>query len=256
MLRGLRKAFVGKQVLDGIDLRVERGLVFGYIGPNGAGKTTTVKILTGMLGHFEGEARVAGFDPHRDPVEVKRRIGYVPENSPLYEALTADEFLFLVGRLHGLDDTQIDTRAGLMLDALGLRARRHTRIGSLSKGMRQKLLIAAALLHDPEIVFLDEPLAGLDVESTILVKELVRALADDGKTVFYCSHMMDVVERVCDRIAILDGGRIVADGTFEELAARSEEASLEKIFMELTRHGDASQRARSLLDALHDGQAT
>jgi len=255
-IRELRKLYGQQRVLDGIDLSIEAGTVFGYIGPNGAGKTTTVKILTGMLGHFTGEVRVAGHDPVADPLAVKRRIGYVPENARLYEALTVDEFLLLVGRLHDLDDAAIGGRATAILQALGLGGRRYSRIGSLSKGMRQKVLLTSALLHDPEVLFLDEPLDGLDVESTILVKEFVRRFADRGGTVFYCSHMMDVVERVCDRIAILAQGRVVADGSFAELEAQcAGGGSLERVFMALTHGGDAGARAQAVLDAIDDGHA-
>ncbi len=212
VLEGLGRSFGNKRVLQGIDLRVPQGQVFGYLGPNGAGKSTTVRILVGMLGGFEGRAVVAGHDVAREPKRVKQRIGYVPENATLYESLTVFEHLLLVGRLFGLDDDLITARGGAFLDAFDLTARLHSRIGSLSKGMRQKVVISSAMLHDPEILFLDEPLSGLDVHSTVLIKTLIRSLADTGRTIFYCSHMMDVVERVCDRIVILHGGAIAADG--------------------------------------------
>ena len=253
VLRGLTKTFGVAEVLKGIDLEVAPGQVFGYLGPNGAGKSTTVKILIGMLGGFGGEARVAGVDVRRDPVEVKRRIGYVPENASLYEPLTVIETLQLTGRLHDLPEELIDRRIPGLLDGFGLGARGPSRIASLSKGMRQKVLLCAALLHDPQILFLDEPLSGLDVASTILVKELIRGLADEGRTIFYCSHMMDVVERVCDRIVILHEGRVVADGSFEELASRSDERHLEGIFAQLTGGGDGAERAAAIRAALREG---
>jgi ABC-2 type transport system ATP-binding protein len=249
-MRGLRKAFGARSVLDGIDLAVERGTVLGYIGPNGAGKSTTVKILCGLMPSFQGEVRVAGLDPRADPLSVKRRIGYVPENAVLFELLTVAEYLLLVGRLHGLEDELTKQRAMEFLKVFELEERLRSRIQTLSKGMRQKVLLTSALLADPQIVFLDEPLSGLDVHSTILVKELIRALARSGKTVFYCSHVMDVVERVCDRIAILDGGRIAALGTFEELQAQRGGGSLEQIFARLTSAGDQVDQAQRLLAAL------
>lgn len=252
-LRGVRKAFGARTVLDGIDLVVERGTILGYIGPNGAGKSTTVKILCGLMPSFEGEARVLGLDPRQDPLGVKRRIGYVPENAVLYELLTVAEFLLLVGRLHGLDDELVKRRAQTFLEVFELADRLGARIQALSKGMRQKVLLTSALLADPEVVFLDEPLSGLDVNATILVKELIRALADAGKTVFYCSHVMDVVERVCDRIAILDGGKLVAQGTFEELRAARGGGSLEQIFAGLTSAGGQEEAAQRLVAALRDG---
>jgi ABC-2 type transport system ATP-binding protein len=252
-LRGLGKRFGGHVVLDGIDLAVARGTILGYIGPNGAGKSTTVKILCGLTPDFEGEARVLGLDPRADPLAVKRRIGYVPENAVLYELLTVAEFLRLVGRLHGLDDALVRRRAETFLEVFELGERLGARIQTLSKGMRQKVLLTSALLHDPELVFLDEPLSGLDVNATILVKELIRALAAAGKTVFYCSHVMDVVERVCDRIAILDGGKLVAQGSFEELQAARGGGSLEQIFARLTSAGGQEDAARRLVAALGDG---
>jgi ABC-2 type transport system ATP-binding protein len=249
-LRGLRKSFGPKRVLDGIDLTVERGTILGYIGPNGAGKSTTVKILCGLLADFEGEVRVLGLDPRADPVAVKRRIGYVPENAYLFEQLTVAEHVLLVGRLHGLADALVKRRAERFLEQFELADRLGSRIATLSKGMRQKLLLTSGLLHDPELVVLDEPLSGLDVNATILVKELIRALAAAGKTVFYCSHVMDVVERVCDRIAILDGGKLVAQGTFEELQRAQGGGSLEHIFAQLTSEGGQAEKAQALLEAL------
>ena len=252
----LRKAFSHQPVLEGIDLRVARGQVLGYIGPNGAGKSTTIRILTGLLPSFEGQARVDGLDVRLEPLEVKRLIGYVPENAQLYETLSMREHLQLVARLQGLDDAVGDRRALALMDAFGLAARMPSRIGSLSKGQRQKVLLASALIHDPSVLFLDEPLSGLDVASTMLVKSLIRTLADEGRTVFYSSHMMDVVERVCDRIVILSGGNIVADGSYEELA-RGEggagDTSLEAIFADLTGTGGEDQAARAVLDALEIG---
>jgi ABC-2 type transport system ATP-binding protein len=250
VLRDLRKSFHSREVLAGIDLEVAPGTVFGYLGPNGAGKTTTVKILTGMLKSFGGEAQVGGLDVRADPVAVKRIIGYVPENASLYDALEVRELLLLVGRLHDMEDTLTLERAHAMTAALGLEDRFGSRIASLSKGMRQKVLLCAGLLHDPQVLFLDEPLSGLDVASTILIKELIRALADRGKTIFYCSHMMDVVERVCDRMVILHQGNIVADGSFEELAARSEGSQLETIFSQLTGGTDARESVQAILGAL------
>jgi len=249
-LKGLRKSYGSRAVLDGIDLAVERGTILGYIGPNGAGKSTTVKILCGLLPDYAGEVRVLGLDPRADALAVKRKIGYVPENAILFEQLTVAEFLLLVGRLHALDDALVKRRAERFLELFELTERLGTRISTLSKGMRQKVLLTSALLHDPELVVLDEPLSGLDVNATILVKELIHALAQSGKTVFYCSHVMDVVERVCDRIAILDGGKLVALGTFEELQQAQGGGSLERIFAQLTSEGGQAEKAQALLAAL------
>lgn len=240
-IAGLRHRYTKEEVLAGIDLELGPGLVFGYIGPNGAGKSTTVKILTGLLGGFSGEASVCGHDVRRDPLAVKSRIGYVPENAVLYEQLTVEEFLELVGRLHRIAPEVRSPRIEGILEGFELDGRLGSRIASLSKGMRQKVLLTAALLHDPPLLFLDEPLTGLDVDAARLVKELIRGLADRGRTIFYCSHNMDVVERVCDRIAIIAGGRIVADGTFDELSRAGERGTLENVFAEITRGEEAAR---------------
>ena len=162
------------------------------------------------------------------------------------------EFLFLLGRLREMPDALIQRRAEALLEGFGLANERFSRLGTFSKGMRQKVLLSSALLHDPDVLFLDEPLSGLDVESTVLVKELLAALATAKKTVFYCSHVMDVVERVCDRILILDGGRIVADGSFAELAGPDRDTSLEDVFGRLTGQGDPTSRIEMIIQALGD----
>jgi len=247
VLEQLGKSFGDKQVLRGIDLAVGPGQILGYIGPNGAGKTTTVKIMIGMLGDFTGRARVCGFDVARDPIEVKRRIGYVPEAGALYEALTPLEFLSLVGRLFGIGSDKLQEKALELLRIFDLQDRRDERMTAFSKGMKQKVLIIAGLIHNPEVIFLDEPLSGLDANSALVVKELIAGLAAAGRTVFYCSHMMDIVERVCDRIVIVDDGRIAADGTFESLQSGEKEASLERIFTQLTSAGGHEQAARDFV---------
>ena len=240
----------GAEALAGIDLDVVPGQVLGYIGPNGAGKSTTIKILCGMLQGFTGQARVAGFDVAADPLEVKRRVGYVPEQAELYPQLTAREYLRFVGLAHGLDPALIQERAGEMLDVFGLNGVVDDRLETYSKGMRQKVLLAAGLLHAPQVLFLDEPLSGLDANSVVLVKELLAQLAAAGRTIFYSSHVMDVVERVCDRIVIIDRGRIVADGTFEELQRGETGASLERLFAKITGVSGHEQQAGRLARAL------
>jgi len=236
-LRGLTKNYGEQPVLRGIALDVEPGQVLGYIGPNGAGKTPTVRILTGMLEEFGGTASVCGYDIRQEPLEVKRRIGYVPESAALYDALTPREYLRFIGRLYELEEAEGERRSREMLGLFDLAGELDNRMATFSKGMRQKVLIAAGLIHNPDVVFLDEPLSGLDANSVVIVKEIITRLAQHGKAIFYCSHVMDVVERICDRIIILNGGHIVADGSFEQLQQMDKAASLERIFTQLTSSG-------------------
>jgi ABC-2 type transport system ATP-binding protein len=251
-----------KPVLHGIDLDVLPGQVLGYIGPNGAGKSTTVKILIGVLGGFGGKVSVCGYDVATHPLEVKQRIGYVPESAALYEMLTPMEFLRFVGRLYGLQEREIERRGREMLDLFGLSREADQRVASFSKGMRQKVLITAGLIHNPDVLFLDEPLSGLDANAVVTVKEIIARLAERGKTIFYCSHVMDVVERVADRIIIIADGRVIANGTFTELqsqmaaghqgesAALAGAASLERIFTQLTSTGEHEDVADRMIDAI------
>lgn len=232
-IRNLRKSYGEKQVLKGIDLDVFPGQIIGYIGPNGAGKSTTVKILIGLLGDFEGEVTILGRDLRQDTLAIKSLIGYVPENAEIYDVLTPMEYLSFVGKLYGMEDEVAAERATRMLTAFGLLENKDQRMDTFSKGMRQKVLITSGLMHDPQIVVLDEPLSGLDANAVIIVKEIMSLLKKEGKTIFYCSHMMDVVEKVSDRIVLINEGSIVADGTFEQLK-QSEGDTLEKIFAHLT----------------------
>ncbi|MEM0993161.1 MAG: ABC transporter ATP-binding protein [Bacteroidota bacterium] len=246
-INNLRKSYDDNQVLQGVDLQIEAGQVIGYIGPNGAGKSTTVKILIGLDGEFEGEVFVKGINVREQPLEVKRLIGYIPENADLYEVLTPIEFLLLIGRLHDMPDEVIIARATRMLNYLGLTVL-EDRMDTFSKGMRQKVMFVAGLIHDPEIIFLDEPLSGLDANAVILVKEIIARLADEGKTIFYCSHMMDVVEKVSDRIILINDGKIVADGTFESLRMQGGD-SLEHIFSNLTGKTEQAASADQFISA-------
>ncbi len=253
-IENLQHSYDGKTtVLKNIGLSVHPGQIIGYIGPNGAGKTTTVKILTGMLDGFQGNVSVLGYNMALESLTVKKKIGYIPENAALYETLTPMEYLGFIGRFHDLDIPVIKNRAGKMLEAFGLGDQKHRRMTSFSKGMKQKVLIIAGMIHNPEILFLDEPLAGLDANTTITIKEIITRLAAKGKTVFYCSHIMDVVERICHRIIIIDKGTIVADGPFTQLqqAAGSGE-TLEKIFTRLTGAHEYSHTAEQFIDALEE----
>lgn len=248
-IKNISKKFSDKKVLRSIDLDIEAGQIVGYIGPNGAGKSTTIKILTGIIKDFEGTAQICGFDVRKNPIEVKKRIGYVPETTNLYDTLSPLEYLMFVGRIYLMEDALIEQRAIDLLGYLGLKDELHNPMTSFSKGMKQRVLIVAGMIHNPEVLFLDEPLSGLDANSVVLVKEIISQLAKSGKSVFYCSHMMDVVEKVCDRIVILSNGVIVADGSFSQLQ-EIEEDSLETIFSQITNQTDHELVAREFIKAL------
>lgn len=248
-IRNLHKRYDYKEILKGINLDVYPGQVIGYIGPNGAGKSTTVKILTGLISDFEGEVTVDELDVRQDTVAVKAKIGYVPENAELYEVLTPREYLDFVGKLYGQDAEQIEKRTVSLMQAFGLAENIDQRMDSFSKGMRQKVLLASGLIHNPDIIVLDEPLSGLDANAVILVKEMISLLAKEGKTIFYCSHMMDIVEKVSDRIILIDQGCIIADGTIEDLKAGGNE-TLEEIFSKLTKSSSSSLTAEDIINAI------
>ncbi len=249
-LQNLHKAYGETPVLKGIDLSVSAGQVVGYIGPNGAGKSTTLKILIGMLPDFTGEATVLGMNVKTDALAIKRRIGYVPENAALYDTLTPMEYLRFIGQLYALDTGHIERKALDLLRLFQLADYANARMTTFSKGMRQKVLLISGLLHNPDVIFLDEPLSGLDANAVVLVKEIIRQLASSGKTIFYSSHIMDVVEKISDRIIIINGGRIIADGTFAELQHQRPE-SLEQLFAELTGSEGQTVVAEEFIQALN-----
>jgi ABC-2 type transport system ATP-binding protein len=248
-IQNLNKFYGTKHVLKDISIDIEPGQVIGYIGPNGAGKSTTVKILAGLLADFTGDVFVKGIDIRKDPVAVKSLIGFVPELAELYDVLTPNEFLSLMGSLYNLPEEVVTERAGKMLDAFGLAGNMNQRMDTFSKGMKQKVLITSGLLHNPEIIILDEPLSGLDANSVIIVKELIDKLAKSGKTIFYSSHMMDVVEKVSNRIILIDKGEVVADGSIDELRQLQNKESLEDIFAGLTATESMHEASEKLLNA-------
>lgn len=232
-IKNLRKSYGSKRVLNGINLEISKGQIIGYIGPNGAGKSTTVKILLGLEEGYSGEIEVLG-EKINDNVDYKRKIGYVPEIAEMYDNLTAYEYLTFIGELYGLELEEVERKSERLMDLFGLSGQYHVRISSFSKGMRQKLLIISSLLHNPELLFFDEPINGLDANSVMVFKEILSQLAAEGKTVFYSSHIMDVVEKISNRIILLNGGEIVADGSFKDLQNQNEEGTLEEIFNQLT----------------------
>lgn len=245
----LKKSYGTKEILKGINLDIFPGQVIGYIGPNGAGKSTTVKILTGLIEDFTGTVEINGINIQEDPLAVKTLLGYVPENAELYEVLTPIEYLDFVGKLYGMENNIILERSLKLLAAFGLESNANNRMDTFSKGMRQKVLLISGIIHNPQIIVLDEPLSGLDANAVIFVKELISLLAKEGKTIFYCSHMMDVVEKVSDRILLINQGSIIADGTIEELKTEANE-SLEHIFAKLTNSGSNTLDVSNIIRAI------
>lgn len=241
-----------KQVLKNINLEIFPGQVIGYIGPNGAGKTTTVKILCGMIEDFSGGISVLGYDIRENSMEVKKRIGYIPESAALYESLTPMEYLQFVGRIHKMPDGEIEKKSKRLLELFEINDNANDRMTTFSKGMKQKVLIISGFLHNPDIIFMDEPLSGLDANSVIVVKEMLGQLAKDGKTIFYSSHLMDVVEKISDRIVLINEGKIIADGSFEELNSGEKKDTLEHLFTKLTGTTGHSKRAGEIVDTFEN----
>ena len=249
-ITNLRKSYDAKVAVADLTMRVEPGEILGFLGPNGAGKSTTVKILTGLLTPDAGTAEVAGFDVVKHPLEVKKRLGYVPEAPVVYDTLTAEEYLELVGCLYHLDRGMLDARRNELLQLFDLDAARHQRLKEFSKGMRQKVVIAAAMIHRPEVLILDEPLDGLDANTALVIKELLRKLAAQGRTIMFSSHILEVVERICTRIVIINQGRFITQGTSAEICAQAGARSLDEAFGRLTGVRDVTKATDDFLAAL------
>jgi ABC-2 type transport system ATP-binding protein len=249
-ISGLKKSFGVKEVLKGVDLEIYKGQIIGYIGPNGAGKSTTVKIILGLEEGYSGEVRLFGEDISGQSAAYKKRIGYVPEMADLYDNLTAEEYLTFIGELYGLEAGAAEEKAEKLTALFGLTEVYQSRISSFSKGMKQKILIISSLLHNPDILFFDEPINGLDANSVMIFKELLAQLAAQGKTIFYSSHIMDVVEKISNRIILLHNGMIVADGSFEELKNTNAEGTLEEIFNQLTGFNEHKETAQQIVSVV------
>lgn len=242
-VRGVTKRFNGIPALQNVSFTAARGEVTGYLGPNGSGKSTTVKIVTGLLETSEGHVYYGGEDIRSDLIGYKRRIGYVPEEPHLYSYLTGEEYLQLTADLRGLARKQTDEKITEFLRLFGLLGDRHVRLSSYSKGMRQKVLVAAALLHNPELIILDEPFSGLDVSSALILRRLIVSLAATGKIILYSSHVLEIVEKVCARVVILYKGRVVANDSVDRLRDLMEAPSLEAIFSQLAVEQDIDRVA-------------
>jgi ABC-2 type transport system ATP-binding protein len=239
-IRGLRKAFAGKPAVDGLDLNVRQGELYALLGPNGAGKTTTLRMVTGLLKPDAGDISVLGVDARADPRAAKRLVAWLPDEPMLYDKLTPLEYLEFVAGLWEIDARTARDRAETLLRELDLWDQRGQRCEAFSRGMKQKAALAGALIHAPRLMILDEPLTGLDAAAARHVKDLLRAQVRDGVTVILTTHILDVAERVADRIGIIQKGRLLADGTLAELRARtgSGDSSLEDVFLQLTGTGE------------------
>lgn len=237
-------------VLKGVNLNVKPGQIIGYIGPNGAGKSTTVKIILGMVTQYNGSVRIFGEDIKNDPIAYKSRIGYVPEIANLYDSLTGYEYLHFIGSLYGMKDQAISEKGLELFKLFDIEDAFHSRIASYSKGMKQKLMIIASMIHNPELLFLDEPINGLDANSVMVFKALLKKLSEQGKTIFYSSHIMEVVEKISDRIIVLNDGVVVADGHFEELKASEHQESLQDIFNQLTGFHEHDSIAEAMVNVV------
>ena len=246
----LTKTFVGPPAVDSVSFTIRPGEILGYLGPNGAGKSTTVKMLTGLLEPTSGRVLFHGQDIRRDLKGFQRRLGYVPEEPYLYPHLSGREYLQLAGRLRGLPRRSLDPKMDELLRLIGLWDDRHASIASYSKGMRQKILLLAALLHDPELLILDEPFSGLDVNTAMILRSLLHSLAARQKMILYSSHVLEVVEKVAHTVLILRKGRVVAHDSVARLREVMSESSLEGVFTQLTNPEDTDAIAHRILEVV------
>ncbi|PID89534.1 MAG: ABC transporter [Bacteroidia bacterium] len=235
-IKNLEKSYGTNNVLKGIDLDI------------------MLKILCGLIPEFSGDVNILGFDLKKDSLDIKRRIGYIPENADIYDTLTPMEYLHFVGELQEMDSADIQQKIEKLLALFDMQKHADERMDSFSKGMKQKILIISGLLHNPDIIFMDEPLSGLDANAVIVVKEILSKLAKEGKTIFYSSHIMDVVEKISNRIILIDKGKVIADGSFSELNHQAQTGSLEILFTQLTGTSGHSQKAEEIINVFENNK--
>lgn len=232
------KIYGEKRAVDNLTMEISDGKVFGFIGPNGAGKTTTIKLMTGIVQPDEGVVKMNGIDICKSPIEAKRTFGFVPDAFDMYGRLTGMEYLNFMADVYGVGKQERKRLSEMYLEKLSLTEAANQQIRSYSHGMKQKIAVIGALLHDPSIWILDEPMTGLDPQSVHLLKEQMRAHADSGRTVFFSTHVLDVAERLCDEIGIIRAGKLIAKGSLEELRGAQRDDTLEEVFLELVEKGE------------------
>jgi ABC-2 type transport system ATP-binding protein len=247
-INNLLKRYGDKAAVNNVSLQVKAGEVFGFLGPNGAGKTTTIKVIVGLLQPTAGTVKVAGYDVQTQPLPAKAASGYVPDTPNLYAKLTGRELLRFVGDLYNLDRKQVAQRTEELLQMFDLTAAADDTVDSYSHGMQQKTSLAAALMHDPKVLVLDEPTVGLDPKSARLIKDILRQMAERGAAIFLSTHILEIAERMCDRIGIINKGELIAVGTMDELRrlGKAGETSLEDIFLGLTGGAEEAEIAEIL----------
>jgi ABC-2 type transport system ATP-binding protein len=249
-LQNASKSYRGIPAVQNVSFTLNPGEILGYLGPNGSGKSTTVKMIIGMIQPTKGKVLYAGRDIHSDLAVFRAHLGYVPEEAQVYTHLSGLEYLQLVGRLRCMPEKLIEVKARELLALLGLEGAQYSALTDYSKGMKQRVLIAAALLHDPQLIVFDEPLSGLDAVSARLFKDLLVILASEGKAILYISHVLEVVERVCDRVIVLSKGRVVADAAPQELTSLMELPTLESVFAQLVQQADTEQIANQMVEVM------
>jgi ABC-2 type transport system ATP-binding protein len=249
-LKGITKKFNVLPAVNNVSFNVKPGEILGYLGPNGAGKTTTIKMLTGLLEPTSGDMFYESENIRNNLYEYKKKIGYVPEEPEIYPHLSAFDYLLIVGRLRQIPENSLKKKIEQFMEFFSLSLDMHSSISSYSKGMIQKVLLSSALLHNPDILLLDEPLSGLDVETSLIIKDLVGKLRKEGKIIFYCSHILEVVEKICSRVIIIHKGKIVADDSVDNLRNLMKLPSLEQIFGQLVFQEDTKVIAQNIVDVI------
>jgi ABC-2 type transport system ATP-binding protein len=249
----LTKKYGATTAVDDISFEIQQGEIVGYLGPNGAGKSTTLKMLIGLLQPTSGEISVAGYDAATELLELKRHIGYVPEEAQLYEHLTLVEHLQLIGRLYHVEEQRITEKIKGLARLFDMEAQANQRISGFSQGMRQKCLIMSALLHNPDVLFLDEPFTNLDVTTVTLMKTVLQRLAELGKTILYCTHILEVAETLCPRIMIINAGKLIADASVEELREQTNQTALNEIFTQLTETTGIGEKTEEAIRIVMEG---